>query len=224
MDWRPDHVSIARQHSSRKKFDYLLLGVVAHQKINNSSRLGEGFWFAQPGSCRSVAYPLPDFLTTRMRCNRGPIKRRSAAGRCCQSGASASCPAGAKRQALVAERPFGNIRATAGREDRFRSVAEGVPLAELHAAEAEALIDLVEVFCSRRLAAALAERQARRIREGDVMAARFAWAGGDREDDTIYYRVHGETFLVEFATLRNQPLHHHAVWHDLDHNFGDHAL
>jgi hypothetical protein len=51
------------------------------------------------------------------------------------------------------------------------------------------------------------------------MAARLARAG-----DIIYDRVHGKTFLVEFATLRNQPLHHDVVWLDLDHNFGDHAL
>ena len=52
------------------------------------------------------------------------------------------------------------------------------------------------------------------------MAAHFGWAGSDRDGETMYYRLHGETFLIAFASLPNQPLPLHTVRHDLEWNLG----
>lgn len=129
-----------------------------------------------------------------------------------------------RRQALIAERSFGNIRTTAGNEGRFEGERAGVPLGDLPQSQIDQVVRLIEVYGVDKLASPLADDEARRLRTGDLMAARFAWAGADLDGPSIYYRLHGDTFLIEFATLRNQPQHHHAVRHDLTRNFGDHAL
>ncbi|MEM8663829.1 MAG: DUF3500 domain-containing protein [Pseudomonadota bacterium] len=128
-----------------------------------------------------------------------------------------------RARALIREGSYGNILTTAGRESRFGETREGIALADLPQTQVDEIVRLVEVFAVDNFAPALAAAEAARIREGDLAAAHFGWAGDDRAG-SIYYRLHGDTFLIEFATLRNQPLHHHAVRHDLARNFGDHVL
>lgn len=127
-------------------------------------------------------------------------------------------------RALIRERAFGNILTTAGREDRLGGTPEGVAFADLHSAQRDLAMRLIDTYGVDHLNAALAEQQRTRLREGDVMAARLAWAGSNREGEMMYYRLHGETFLIEFASLRNQPLHLHTIRHDLERNLGAHRL
>ncbi len=129
----------------------------------------------------------------------------------------------AKRAALIRERSYGNILAKPGRE---RAVAErqGVPLGDMAPAQADLARRLVALYTSDHLAAPLSEAARARVAEEDWAAIRFAWAGPNREEESFYYRLHGESFLIEFATLFGQPQHQHTVVHDLAQNFGDHRL
>jgi hypothetical protein len=124
-----------------------------------------------------------------------------------------------RAKALISERAFGNILTTAGREARFET-RQGVPLSELSQSQRDLFMRLVETYAVDHLAMDLAAIQRERIRGGDLMATHFAWAGSDRDGETMYYRLHGETFLIEFASLPNQPLHLHTVRHDLEWNLG----
>ncbi|MEO1308390.1 MAG: DUF3500 domain-containing protein, partial [Pseudomonadota bacterium] len=81
-----------------------------------------------------------------------------------------------------------------------------------------------DIYAVDHLPEAIASTQTNRLELGDQMSARFAWAGPNEADAQMYYRLHGETFLIEFATLRNQPLHHHTVRHDLQRDFGSYRL
>ncbi|MEM1046598.1 MAG: DUF3500 domain-containing protein [Pseudomonadota bacterium] len=126
------------------------------------------------------------------------------------------------RQALIRDRSFGNILTVAGQEDRI-SDREGLALGDLPQAQVDIALRLVEVYSIDHLPAPLADEQRARVKEGDPMAIRFAWAGADPEGESIYYRLHGDTFLIEFATVPNQPLHHHTIRHDRDRNLGDHV-
>ncbi len=129
-----------------------------------------------------------------------------------------------RERTLLREASFGNVLTTAGNERRFGSERTGVPLADLPQAQADLAVRLIEVYAVDPLAAPLAGGQAARIREGDLMAARFGWAGADLDGPSIYYRLHGDTFLIEFATVRNQPQHLHTIRHDVERNLGDHAV
>ncbi|WP_204413295.1 DUF3500 domain-containing protein [Actibacterium sp. 188UL27-1] len=128
-----------------------------------------------------------------------------------------------KSVALLEERSFGNILTTAGNEGRISAPA-GVPLGDLPAVQMDIARRLLDVYTVDHLPGTLAEGQAARIAGEDLTAVRFGWAGPNERDASMYYRLHGETFLIEFATLRNQPEHHHAIRHDLTRNFGAHRL
>ncbi|MEL6519914.1 MAG: DUF3500 domain-containing protein [Pseudomonadota bacterium] len=125
--------------------------------------------------------------------------------------------------ALLSPRPFSDILTTAGDEGRVKDRA-GVPLGELPQAQFDIARRLLDIYAVDHLPEALATTQTTRLELGDLMSARFGWAGPNEADAQMYYRLHGETFLIEFATLRNQPLHHHTVRHDLQRDFGSYRL
>ena len=121
--------------------------------------------------------------------------------------------------ALVWPDSPGNIRSNSGREARVAGQNAGVPLADLSPSQRDIALRLIEVYTQEVMPGPLAARQRERLAEEDPDAIRFAWGGADL-GGSIYYRLTGRTFLIEFASLRNQPLHLHAVFHDLRHNFG----
>ena len=130
-----------------------------------------------------------------------------------------------RRRAVIAESAFGNVLTLAGRENRVAgSPPAGVPFADLAPAQVDLAMRLVEVYAVDHLNAPLAAAQRDRVRAGDLMAARFGWAGAERPGDMIYYRLHGDGFLIEFASLRNQPRHLHTIRHDLERNLGAHRI
>ena len=53
---------------------------------------------------------------------------------------------------------------------------------------------------------------------------RFGWAGSFEPRQPQYYRLQGETFLLEFDNSRNGGTHIHSVWRDFDQDFGRHLL
>lgn len=126
--------------------------------------------------------------------------------------------------AVLSNQSYGNVLALAGRENRIPDTPEGVPLADLTGPQIDLVTRMIDLYTIDHLAAPLADEQRARVREGDIMATRFGWAGADREGQSIYYRLHGETFVIEFASLRNQPLHLHTIRHDFERNLGAHRI
>ncbi len=127
-----------------------------------------------------------------------------------------------KRTSLIGEMSPGNVLATAGRENEIKE-RRGVPWADLSSSQRDLVLRLVDVYTSDHLPADLAAVQRARIREGDLMSARFAWAGDETNDRaSIYYRIHGDAFFIEFASLFGQPLHLHTAVHDRERNFAQH--
>ena len=48
----------------------------------------------------------------------------------------------------------------------------------------------------------------------------FAWAGSTKPGERHYYRLTGPTFLAEYDNTQDNANHIHAVWRDLDRDFG----
>ncbi|MEM8657470.1 MAG: DUF3500 domain-containing protein [Pseudomonadota bacterium] len=128
-----------------------------------------------------------------------------------------------RRAAMIQRDSFGNILTTAGNLGRV-GAPEGVPIGDLPQGQIDRVVRLVEIYTQDHLPTALAQDQQSRLREGDLMSARFGWAGPNEAEQSMYYRLHGPTFLIEFATLPRQPQHHHAVRHDFERNMGAHAI
>ncbi len=128
-----------------------------------------------------------------------------------------------RRAALVWTRSPGNIQSNRGVERRVAAEAAGVPLGDLTQPQQDMAARLIEVYTTEVLPASLAGAQSARLKGEDMAAVRFAW-GGEDLDGSIYYRLTGGDFLIEFASLVNQPLHLHAVFHDTARNFGAHRV
>jgi len=129
----------------------------------------------------------------------------------------------ARTGALVWPRSPGNILSTRTSAGQLAREQAGVPLGDLSQSQADMALRLVEVYTTEVLPPDLARTQSARLRGEDSAAIRFAW-GGENLDGSIYYRLTGANLFIEFATLRNQPQHLHAVFHDTARNFGAHVL
>ncbi|MEM6901681.1 MAG: DUF3500 domain-containing protein [Pseudomonadota bacterium] len=128
-------------------------------------------------------------------------------------------------RALIRDTGFGNILTRAGREDMLEQAPrQGVPLADLTISQRDLARRLIDVYAVDHLAPTLASVQQNRLDAEDLDAMTFSWAGSDQVGEMWYYRLHGDHTLIEFGTLRGQPLHMHTIRHDLQHNLGQHRL
>jgi hypothetical protein len=129
----------------------------------------------------------------------------------------------AAKRALIQERAYRNIMATAGRETLHKT-PEGVPVADLTTSQADLVWRLVDVYASEPWTGDLATAQAARVREGDRAATRFAWAGGNEDGTPFYYRITGPTFAIELGAVDSKAQHLHTIYHDFDRTLGRHVV
>lgn len=127
-----------------------------------------------------------------------------------------------RRTAIIADRSFGEIVASAQRERDLGS-PRGLPLGDMTGAQRTLVEALMDRFLGT-LAADLLAQQKRRVQEQGLASFRFAWAGSLTPGDAHYFRVHGPVTLVEHDNTQNGANHVHAVWRDLAADFGRDAL
>ncbi|WP_233198920.1 MULTISPECIES: DUF3500 domain-containing protein [Pirellulaceae] len=127
-------------------------------------------------------------------------------------------------KAVIAEKCPSEIR-NAGEPHPPQTAAEGIAWSDLNADQKATLKTLINTYISAMPQDVAAKRYA------DLEAAgwdgiHFAWAGGFKGGVPHYYRVQGETFLIEFVNAQpdvsgNPANHIHCVWRDMR---GDFAL
>lgn len=66
----------------------------------------------------------------------------------------------------------------------------------------------------------LAKERYRAIQIAEFDDIRFAWAGSTNRSKGYYYRIQGDTFLIEFDNTQNNANHIHSVWRDFNGDFG----
>ena len=129
---------------------------------------------------------------------------------------------GSKRAAAIfADSLPGNVLAQAGKEDRF-TTKEGIAVADLTTAQQDLLWELIEATTVLPWPSPVAERQRQRIKEGDPASVHFAWAGSFNPGEMFYYRIHGDSFVLEFTSVFGNPEHLHAIYHDPERTLGRH--
>jgi hypothetical protein len=69
-----------------------------------------------------------------------------------------------------------------------------------------------------------ADKELKKIKAADSEKIYFAWAGSTERGQPHYYRVQGPSFLLEYDNTQNNANHVHAVWRDLENDFGDDIL
>lgn len=122
-------------------------------------------------------------------------------------------------RARLSARPLDNILSDAGAERANRRKV-GVPAADLTSGQRDLLWQLVETYAVEHLVAPLAEAQRRRVRAGDPAAVHFAWYGPNAAETALGYRVIGDSFVIELASVDPAAQHLHTIYHDTDNVLG----
>ena len=120
--------------------------------------------------------------------------------------------------AVVDDRAPADILTGIGRVAELRSVPAGIRHADLAAQGRGALERLVRHYVDR-VRPEVAEATWARIMR-DLGDATFAWAGSDAPGEGHYYAVRGSSFVIEYDNTQNGANHIHAVWRELDNDWG----
>lgn len=98
----------------------------------------------------------------------------------------------------------------------------GILSSEMTAEQKDGLLLLIAEYATRHRAE-IAEKDLAKIKTG-FDNIHFGWAGSLKRGEAYYYRVQGETFLIEACNIQNDANHIHTVWRDLEGDFGRDAL
>jgi len=125
-------------------------------------------------------------------------------------------------KARVSDSPIYNILSAAGRE-RANAKKEGLAAAAFSSAQRDLLWQLVETYSVEQVPAALADAQRARIRMGDREAVHLAWHGPNISNKGFGYRLIGDSFVIEFASVDSEAQHLHTIYNDLGNVLGTSA-
>lgn len=128
-----------------------------------------------------------------------------------------------RRVAIVDERAPADILSGTGRRADARSVPVGIRYPDLPAVPRALLERLLRHYIDR-VRPDIAEPAWARIVEPGLDALTFAWAGSDIPGHGHYYAIRGPTFVVEYDNTQNGANHIHAVWRDLENDWGEDLL
>ena len=99
----------------------------------------------------------------------------------------------------------------------------GLPAAAMNGHQRESLMALLRLYVER-VPADVAGEALDKIESAGIYQVRFGWAGGAERGQGHYYRVQGPGFLLEYDNTQNGANHIHAVWRDVNGDFGYDAL
>jgi hypothetical protein len=112
-----------------------------------------------------------------------------------------------------------NILSYAGRE-RANAKKVGVAAAELSSGQRDLLWQLIETYSVEHFPAATNAAQRARVHSGDRDAVHFAWYGPNTAEKAFGYRVIGDNFVIEMASVDAEAQHLHTIYHDLSNVLG----
>ena len=128
-----------------------------------------------------------------------------------------------RKAAVVSGTAPADILTGTGRLAELRSVPSGVRHADLGAPRRVLLEGLIRHYLGR-LRPDLAADAWERLAAAGVEAITFAWAGPDAPGRGHYYAVRGPSFVIEYDNTQNGANHIHAVWRDLERDWGGDPL
>jgi hypothetical protein len=122
-----------------------------------------------------------------------------------------------RMRALVSESAPRDIITSTQRRISLGS-ADGLPSSAMSSEQRALLQALIDAF-ALRLAEPLLPKT-----EDTAGPVHFAWAGGFAAGEPHYYRIQGESILIEYDNVQNGANHIHTVWRDASDDFGTDSL
>jgi hypothetical protein len=127
-----------------------------------------------------------------------------------------------RRKAVIAEEAPHEI--LSGITRKFEPLTPaGLQASLLSNAQSDILIELMRLYAGR-VPPDLAASRLDRIRSAGMRNIYFAWAGGAEPGLRHYYRIQGDSFLIEYDNSQNNGNHIHTVWRDFAADFGQDLL
>ena len=114
------------------------------------------------------------------------------------------------------------LTSNAARADANR-VPRGLAHADMPAEAQIRLETLIRHYLGRAPDDIVAEDWRRAV-AGGLAETTFAWAGPDEPGRGHYYAVRGPRLLIEYDNTQNGANHIHAVWRDLENDWGEDVL
>lgn len=127
-----------------------------------------------------------------------------------------------RMQAVLADKAPDEIRA-AGETQPPMGAPEGIPAGKLTSDQQKVLRELIEEYATA-VPAKISEQRLASMENAGFDGVHFAWAGATEPGIGHYYRIQGETFLIEFVNTQpdvagNPANHIHCVWRDRQGDF-----
>jgi hypothetical protein len=128
-----------------------------------------------------------------------------------------------RAKAVVADKSPADIRGAAEPQPP-QSEPVGVPASELNDDQVKTLWSLLEAYTDN-MTPEVGQKRLAEVRDAGIKKVYFAWAGPDKPGIGHYYRVQGQTFVIEFCNTQpdgagNPANHIHSVWRQMDGDFG----
>ena len=129
---------------------------------------------------------------------------------------------GQREQAIIAEKALKEVT-TAGEPQPQQEPPVGIPAGKLTSDQRKVLRELIDEY-AQAMPASVARKRWKEIEESGFNNVHFAWAGATEPGIGHYYRIQGETFVVEFVNTQpdaagNPANHIHCLWRDLRGDF-----
>jgi hypothetical protein len=127
-----------------------------------------------------------------------------------------------RADAIISTTAPGDILTT---NQRLAAIQEdkGIAYSKLTSDQQGALLALIEEYLSAQ-SRTEARQRLDKIRQAGFDQIKFAWMGGLEKGEGHYYRVQGNTFLIEYDNTQNNANHIHCVWRDFKGDWGADVL
>jgi Protein of unknown function (DUF3500) len=119
---------------------------------------------------------------------------------------------------VISEKPPGEVRG-AGESTPVVSEAVGLAYSEMSPEQQGLLKELIGVYVAAMPAAVVRDRMLA-IEISGLDTIRIAWWGGPDVNQPHHYVVQGKSFIIEYNNTQNSANHVHAMWRNVDGDFG----
>ena len=123
-----------------------------------------------------------------------------------------------QNQAIISNKAYRDIL-TKTKQQVSPLAKKGILFEALNSAQKTQLLGIISVYLDN-MPKDVATTRYQQIQSHSLNSLQFAWAGGIKPKQKHYYRIQGETFLIEYDNVQNNGNHIHTVWRDFKGDFG----